>query len=75
MTPEEPNLEIEFTQCMLAYITEHFKKHAEDKGILKIGEICRELGIRLSPAQMKMEREAFLKARTDKARSDANHQR
>ena len=68
--PDTETNDREFAESMLAYITAHLKHHAEDKGILKIGEICRDLGIRLSPAQMKMEREAFLKARVNE-----NHQR
>jgi len=66
-------LEVEFTQAMLAYITEIFRKHKKDGGILEIGEACRELKIRLSPAQLDMEREIFM--RIKKAKADADNHR
>ena len=46
------NLDIEFNKAMLEYITQYFKEHKEDRGILKIGEACRDLKIRLSPFQL-----------------------
>ena len=63
------NLDIEFNKAMLEYITQYFKEHKEDRGILKIGEACRELKIKLNPSQLDMEREAFKRAR------DANNNR
>lgn len=65
----DEQLEVEFNKAMLAYITDHFKEHKKDRGILKIGEACRDLKIRLTPYQLKMEREAFLR----EARNADNH--
>ena len=59
------NLDIEFNKAMLEYITQYFKEHKEDRGILKIGEACRELKIRLNTYQLDMEREAFKRARDE----------
>lgn len=59
----EEQLEIEFNKAMLEYITQYFKEHKEDRGILKVGEACRDLGIKFTPYQLDMERKAFLRAR------------
>ena len=56
-------LEKDFAKSTLEYLLEKNDANGDSVGWLKIGELCREVGVKMPVKAINMERQAFLRSR------------